>query len=438
VVLLNAYQISTSEPDREDIRRMEQKEIFRKVSLERLSSPEQLDMLTRVTTPAGWLALVVLGAILIMALVWGFWGSIPIKVQGQGILLSQGGIANVVTLGAGQVTEVVVKANDRVQRGQVVARIAQPVLFNELRNTRNELEETKTQHRRLIDFSRKDLQYQMEAFQAQRLILETSIPTLARQADFMREQLGKQQQLLEKGLIVPSRVETSRQALATVLENIESQKTKIEDLRSQEYSLKNRTENSLKESEFRINTLERNITTMENRLTYDSRVVSKVGGKVVEVKVSPGGVVSLGTPVISVESEERKLEAVLYIPAAEGKKVRPGMEIDLVPSSVKKEEYGSVLGLVAYVSDYPATYQGMVQVLENEQLARTLSRDAAPYAIRAELIPSAKTPSGFKWSSGKGPPISIQAGTICVGEITVEHKRPINYVIPLLKNKLGL
>ena len=103
---------------------MEKKEIFRKVSLERLSSPEQLDMLTRVTTSTGWLALVVLGAILAMALVWGFWGSIPIKVRGQGILLSQGGITNVVTLGAGQVTEVVVQANDYVRRGQVVARIA--------------------------------------------------------------------------------------------------------------------------------------------------------------------------------------------------------------------------------------------------------------------------------------------------------------------------
>jgi HlyD family secretion protein len=408
------------------------------VSLERLSSPEQLDMLTRVTTPTGWLSLVVLGAILAMALVWGFWGSIPIKVRGQGILLSQGGIANVVTLGAGQVTEVVVKPNDQVRRGQVVARIAQPVLLNELRNARNELEEAKTQHRRLVEFSGKDLLYQVEAFQAQRQILETSSPTLERRADFVRGQLGKQQQLLDKGLIVPSRVEATRQDLAAVLELIESQKIKAEELRSQEYSLKNRTENAIKESEFRINALERNIASMEYRLTYDSRVVSKASGKVVEVKVSPGGVVAVGTPVISVESQERKLEAVLYVPAADGKKVRPGMEIDVVPSSVKKEEYGSVLGLVAYVSDYPATYQGMVQVLENEQLARTLSRDAAPYAIRAELIPDGETVSGFKWSSGKGPPMTIEAGAICLGEIMVEHKRPISYVIPLLKNKLGL
>lgn len=417
---------------------MEKKEIFRKVSLDRLSSPEQLDMLTRVTTPAGWLSLVVLGVIVAMALVWGFWGSIPITVYGQGILLSQGGLSNVVTLGAGQVTEVVVQVNDLVQRGQVVARIAQPILLNELRNTRNELEEAQSHYQRLVEFSQKDMQFQIAGFQAQRAIMETAITTQEQRRTFLRERLDKQQQLLDKGLIIPSRVETTRQDLASAQEQIEAQKIKIEDQRSQEYSLRNRTENSIKESEYRINALQRKITLMENRLTYDSRVVSKVSGKVVEVKVSPGQVVAMGTSVLSLEFQERKLEAMLYVPAVDGKKVQPGMEINLVPSSVKKEEHGSVLGLVSYVSDYPATYQGMMQVLENEQLAQSLSREAAPYAIKADLIPDSVTVSGYKWSSGKGPPLTIQAGTMCLAEITVEQKRPIDYVVPYLKGKLGL
>jgi HlyD family secretion protein len=417
---------------------MEKKEIFRKVSLERLSSPEQLDMLTRVTTPTAWLALVMLGVILLMALIWGFWGSIPIRVQGHGIIMNQGGITKVVTLGSGLVNEVVVHVNDYVRSGQVVARIAQPMLLNELRNGRNELEEEKNRYKRLVEFSQKDMHYQIESFQAQRQILGTSVLTLEGRVAFVRQQLDKQNQLLEKGLIVPTRVEATRQDLASALEQIESQKIKIEELRSKEFGIRNSTENSIKESEFRINAVERSITMLENRLTYDSRVVSKVSGKVVEIKVSPGMVVSMGTPVISVESQERKLEVVLYVSAADGKKVRPGMEVDIAPSSVKKEEHGSALGLVAFVSDYPSTYEGMFQVLKNEQLARSLSQNAAPYAIRAELIPDSTTVSGYKWTSGKGPPTTIQAGSTCRGEITVELKRPIDYVIPYLKNKLGL
>ncbi len=417
---------------------MAENKIFRKVSLERLSSPEQLDMLTRVTTPTSWMALCMLALIIVMAVVWGFFGSLPIKVRGQGILLNQGGITKVVSLGSGFVTEVVVHVDDYVRSGQVVARIAKPILLNELRNTRNELEEEKHKYQRLVDFSERDMQNQITGLQTQREIIGSSLLSLDKRLTFIRQQLDKQEQLLAKGLIVPSRVEKTRQELVSIEEEVKNQKLKIEDLRAQEFSLKNKTENAIRDSEYRINAVERRIALMENRLTNDSRVVSKVSGKVVEIQVSPGNVVSMGSPVISVESQEKKLEAILYVPSSDGKKVRSGMEMDIVPSSVKKEEHGSALGLVAFVSDYPATYQGMVRVLKNEQLAESLSQNAAPYAVRAELIPDSKTHSGYKWTSGEGPPTTLQPGTICQGEITVEHKRPIDYVIPYLKNRLGL
>ena len=44
--------------------------IFRKVALERLSSPEQLDQMVQVTNPKGWLALTGLGAIVGGLAIW--------------------------------------------------------------------------------------------------------------------------------------------------------------------------------------------------------------------------------------------------------------------------------------------------------------------------------------------------------------------------------
>jgi HlyD family secretion protein len=419
---------------------LEQKktELFRKVSLDRLSSPDQLDMLTKVTTPMGWVALLVLGAILGMALIWGFFGNIPIKVKAQGILLSEGGVSNVVSLGNGQVTEIVVQVNDFVRRGQVVARIAQPGFLNELRNAKNELEEARAQYRQLNDFSSKDIKYQSETTQAQIKTIQSSISTLEKRSEFIRGQLAKQQQLLEKGLLIPAKVESSRQELAATLEQISTQRIKIDELKAQLLSLRNKAASTRAEYEFKINGMERNISLMECRLTYDSRVISKVSGKVIEIKVAVGSVVNAGMPVIGIEQQDRKLEAVLYVSAAEGKKIKPGMEIDIVPSSVKKEEHGNVLALVSYVSDYPSTLQGMMQQLGNEGLARALANDSSPFEVHAELIPDNNTVSGYKWSSGKGPPVAIQTGTLCMGEAMVEHKRPILYVIPYVKKKLGL
>jgi hypothetical protein len=99
--------------------------IFRQAALERLSSPEQLDQLMTVTTPRGWLALLALFGLLVLAVVWGFCGRIPIRVAGQGMLIGVGGVSDVVSPFEGQMSEVHFEVGEAVEQGQVVARISQ-------------------------------------------------------------------------------------------------------------------------------------------------------------------------------------------------------------------------------------------------------------------------------------------------------------------------
>ena len=65
----------------------EENKIFRKVALERLSSPEQLDQLMQVTSPKGWIALLSICGLLAVVVVWGFVGTIPTTASGDGILI---------------------------------------------------------------------------------------------------------------------------------------------------------------------------------------------------------------------------------------------------------------------------------------------------------------------------------------------------------------
>ena len=67
-----------------------QRDIFRKVALDRLSTPEQLDQLMRVTSPAGWLALAVLGSLLVLAVGWSIWGTIRLAMPAQAIIAPSG------------------------------------------------------------------------------------------------------------------------------------------------------------------------------------------------------------------------------------------------------------------------------------------------------------------------------------------------------------
>ncbi|MEM8933678.1 MAG: NHLP bacteriocin system secretion protein, partial [Acidobacteriota bacterium] len=81
----------------------DQSKIFRKVALERLSSPEQLDQLMQVTSPKGWIALVAISFLLALSILWGIVGSVPTTADGGGILLRRGGVSELVANGSGQV-----------------------------------------------------------------------------------------------------------------------------------------------------------------------------------------------------------------------------------------------------------------------------------------------------------------------------------------------
>jgi hypothetical protein len=62
----------------------ERTSIFRETALERLSSPEQLDQLMRITSPRSWMMLATIAILLAVALVWGFLGRVPTATSGEG------------------------------------------------------------------------------------------------------------------------------------------------------------------------------------------------------------------------------------------------------------------------------------------------------------------------------------------------------------------
>lgn len=60
--------------------------IFRKKSLDRIGSPEQLTDYIRVSTPSVWLVLLAIVILLIAALVWSVFGALPNNVTLNGIV----------------------------------------------------------------------------------------------------------------------------------------------------------------------------------------------------------------------------------------------------------------------------------------------------------------------------------------------------------------
>ena len=133
---------------------------------------------------------------------------------------------------------------------------------------------------------------------------------------------------------------------------------------------------------------------------------------------------------VTLESLEGPHEVVVYLPAQEGPKVRAGMAVQVSPTNVSRSTYGYLRGEVTSVARFPATPEGMLLVLGNEQLVKEFLADGAPVEVRVQLARDASSPSGYAWSSGSGPPIELASGTPCLATIILSTQRPIDLFLP--------
>lgn len=99
-------------------------DIFRKKSLDRLSSPEQLDKMIVINSPMTWLALVGGAVIILVAVLWGVAGRVPMTEEGNGILLTESTLSSVYSQTEGTVTKTYVSSGDHVEEGDVLYEVS--------------------------------------------------------------------------------------------------------------------------------------------------------------------------------------------------------------------------------------------------------------------------------------------------------------------------
>jgi hypothetical protein len=94
---------------------------FRKRALDRLSSPEDLDRLVRVSRPGTWIALGGLLLVIAGVVLWATLTSITTTVSGLGYVLPEGGLIEASAARPGTVERIDVRAEQYVRAGDRVA-----------------------------------------------------------------------------------------------------------------------------------------------------------------------------------------------------------------------------------------------------------------------------------------------------------------------------
>lgn len=413
--------------------------IFRDAAIERLSNPEQLDHVVGVTRPFDWMAAAALALGLAVLLAWSVLGRIPTRVSGDGILLSSGGrLVDAVSAVSGRLASLDVGIGDEVRRDQVIARVAQTETEQRLQQARDVLREREREHAELTGAISREIDAKLPNYAAQEAGLANVIAAAERRTAYLTDEVAKLEPAAANGTVTRRYLEDRRVELNNARERITDAKNDILKLNAQRLDLQSQRERDRLQSEFKVNDARRTVEQIAADLERGSRIVSPADGRVVEVKVSGGAVLTTGTPIVEIETAGQVLEATVYMPPDRGKNIRPGMEVRVEPTTVKREEYGAIVGRVVTVSDFPVTPQGMLADLHNDALVKRFSQDGTPYAAKVTLERDPSTASGYRWTSGKGPPILLSSGTLTRAEVTTREQPPIDLVIPLMKRLSGI
>jgi HlyD family secretion protein len=413
-------------------------EIFRKVSIERLSSPEQLDQLLKVSSTRSWAALLAVLVLLGLAGVWAFQGSVATTAPGQGVIVRTGGVLNVVSSGSGVVTALNIKVGDRIRKNQVIAQVAQPALVERIRATSEAKAEAERQREAASHMRGSSAKLQVNALNLQRANAEREIKVLQEEAKLVSEQIPVEAELLAKGLVTRQQTYPTKQKLVEIEGRIAALNADLKRYDSEQFAIESQPAEADVEMQSRVASLNRELAGLNKELELAAKVVSPYSGEVIELRIAPGSAVTAGVPMFSIQPDVDQLDVLVYVPSIMVKQIHSGLEAQISPSTVRREEYGYLRGEVTSVADYPATPAALMRNFQNEPLVQALTGAGPVTELHVRLIADANTPSGYRWSSPLGPRMKLSSGTLVSAQIVTRRQRPIDLVIPSVKETLGL
>jgi NHLM bacteriocin system secretion protein len=414
---------------------------FRKSALEKLSTPEKLDQLIKVTGTKAWIALITIMVAIFTALIWSFMGTVKTKLDVVGVVLG-GDVHEVVATAQGQLVELKIAIGNNVKKGDVIATIRQPELFQQIEEAKVVLSDRKFEMERLMSYGNQGAQLQGQIISQSRVSITGEIESEKKKIVFLNNQLESENILLEKSLITKSQVATTKQQIEASKNTIERLKGQIVETSSQQNNLGFDIQQKVTLQKQRIGEAARNLQFLTEKYDNQRNVKSPYDGEVVEVLTDAGIVVSAGSPLFKLKNtlntKQSQLRGILYIPSKDGKKIKKGMEALIVPSTVQPEEYGFIKGKVTYVSDFPITQQGMLTSVKNDQLTKQLLVGGPLFEVYVDFEKDPVSYSGYKWTSAKGPDIFLKEGTSCLGKITIKQEPPVTLVVPAFKKFFDL
>jgi len=360
--------------------------------------------------------------------VWALSPSVPVKVEGSAVLLPPESRVGIYARSGGQVQELLRRVGEQVKQGEPLLSISRV--------------DQQAPGRGGIGPNSNALLDQIKALERQKQTITSRIGTL-RLANQPVDQQLKALENLRRDEVIP----------------------RYSPLWVGAQDLYLRNEGLIKELQAQLAQLDASRAELEAQRN-SQWVLAPRDGMVLSLSVNPGeavlpgqrlGAVGLG-PQPTGEHGERT--AIALFNDADVARLTPGqpIQLDLQLQTRDRyggssERYGLVEGRIVAISPANADLAEVSRAVGDRDLATSLiarshqnafgeggdpfatlpDKATAPVRLVTLKLESADTPSGLRWSAGRGPDLRLENGTPAKGEVVVERRRPLSFLLPFLR-----
>lgn len=415
------------------------KNLFRQEALQSLNISSRLNERLNIVLMSSWIIFFSLAIILLTLVLFGFFGSIPTQVSGKGILLaSKGSLFNAVAPeGNGRIISIVVKPGDMVKKNDVIALLNDPDLSEKMYSAQNFLNKLINEQQLLEKQFTQELANFDQQMKTENSIYSQSIASNTEKLQEFEKLLDIKRAAFKRGLITSDQVALTSQIVYETKDAIKLAQSNLQENQVKQAHFISQWKERLHALKLKALDQEYQVNSLQIQLQGAKEVRSPISGIVTFIQGSIGEKMAGGQVVATIATEAKHLDAIVYVPAENGKRIKIGMPALISPTTIKKEEFGSIRGKVVQVSLFPITAKNMLSILQNEELIKEFTKEGTVIGVRFHLNADPNAYSGYEWTSVKGSDQLVTAGTLVNALITVRSQAPVTLIIPAFKKLLG-
>jgi NHLM bacteriocin system secretion protein len=412
--------------------------LFRREALQQLDRPEDFHVPLRVVGRVEWLAGALCLALCVSVVAWALLARYRETVEGPGILVRSGGVFIGINAPKAGWIDGLAPAGQRVQSSELVASLTTPEEDARVADLERRISQIEDQRDAIGQRYEKRIAAETHTQQRRREELEEAIELTRHRIAEAESSLANRELLFSRGAGTMDRVQEARERLFSARSSLSHTQAELAALNSALLALGGNRDQELEANHRQILDLKGQLEQARLARTLANEIRAPKDGVVALVPVTMNALVAAGQRIMTLETGGNRLEALFFVPGEMGKRVVPGMEVRLSPTTAPREEYGMIHGKVVSVSPQPEGQAEIAERLGNPELARQMARNGAPFEVRATLELSPDNPEHYAWTSRRGEEVSLSSGLLLTANVTVRRAPPISLVIPALRRWTGL